>query len=251
MIANLDTMIDPRSIAPGEPSRPGVRLITFDLDGTLVDTAREIAEAANRTLHHMGLPRRELPDVTRLIGHGTRELMRGLLAQAVEAGDVRAQDLDLDAIMRSFEGHYQDTTGTDSRLYPGCLEGLTRLRDAGIQMACVTNKEHRFAVKVLQASGLSTFFRLVIGGDSLAQKKPHAAVIEYCLHALSVPQSQTAHLGDSSIDVDTARRAGVAAWAVPYGYNGGQPIEASRPDILFPGIDAVADHVLSEAAKAA
>lgn len=251
MTANLDTMIDPRPIAPGEPSRPGVRLITFDLDGTLVDTAREIAEAANRTLHHMGLPRRELPDVTRLIGHGTRELMRGLLAQAVEAGDVRAQDLDLDAVMRSFEGHYQDTTGTDSQLYPGCLEGLTRLRDAGIQMACVTNKEHRFAVKVLQASGLSTFFRLVIGGDSLAQKKPHAAVIEYCLHALSVPQSQTAHLGDSSIDVDTARRAGVAAWAVPYGYNGGQPIEASRPDILFPGIDAVADHVLSEDAKAA
>lgn len=229
----------------------GVRLITFDLDGTLVDTAREIAEAANRTLQQIGLPRRPLADVTRLIGHGTRELMRGLLAQAVEAGDARGEDLDLNAIMQRFEGHYHDTTGTDSQLYPGCLEGLVRLRDSGVQMACVTNKEHRFAVRVLQSTGLSGFFRVVIGGDSLAQKKPHAAVIQYCLDALAVPQSQAAHLGDSSIDVDTARRAGVAAWAVPYGYNGGQPIETSHPDAIFPGVDAVADHVLSTAAKAA
>ncbi|HIV70197.1 MAG TPA: HAD-IA family hydrolase [Candidatus Aquabacterium excrementipullorum] len=241
-------MTDPRA---SRPAPLCVRLITFDLDGTLVDTASEIAEAANRTLHEIGLPRRPLPDVTRLIGHGTRELMRGLLAQAVEAGAARAEALDLDAIMRRFESHYHDTTGTDSQLYPGCLEGLTRLRDAGIQMACVTNKEHRFAVRVLQSTGLSGFFRLVVGGDSLAQKKPHPAVIEYCLEALAVPQSQAAHLGDSSIDVDTARRAGVAAWAVPYGYNGGQPIEASHPDIVFPGVDAVADHVLSVAAKAA
>lgn len=241
-------MTDP---CPGNAVPHSVRLITFDLDGTLVDTAREIAEAANRTLAQTGLPLRALPDVTRLIGHGTRELMRGLLAQAVEAGDARAEDVDFEAIMQCFEGHYHDTTGTDSRLYPGCLEGLTRLRDAGIQMACVTNKEHRFAVRVLQATGLSAFFRLVVGGDSLAQKKPHAVVIQYCLDALAVPQSQAAHLGDSSIDVDTARRAGVAAWAVPYGYNGGMPIEASHPDVLFPGIDAVADHVLSVAAKAA
>lgn len=241
-------MTDPRSSTALPHS---IRLITFDLDGTLVDTASEIAEAANRTLEAFKLPRRAVPDVSRLIGHGTRELMRGLLAQAVEAGDAKAEALDFESIMLCFDGHYDDTTGTESRLYAGCLEGLTRLRDAGVQMACVTNKEHRFAVKVLQVTGLAGFFRLVIGGDSLAQKKPHAAVIQYCLEALAVPQSQAAHLGDSSIDVDTARRAGVAAWAVPYGYNGGQPIEASHPDVLFPGIDAVADHVLSVAAKAA
>lgn len=223
-----------------------IKLITFDLDGTLVDTASEIAEAANRTLHEVGLPRRAVAEVTHFIGHGTRELMRGLLAKALDEGHDLVERLNIDQMMQRFEGHYQDTTGTDSRLYPGCLSGLERLRDAGIGMACVTNKEHRFAVRVLEVTGLAPFFKLVIGGDSLAQKKPHPMVIDYCLDAMGVDQCESAHLGDSSIDVETARRAKVAAWAVPYGYNGGQPIEASGPDGLFASVDEVADHVLMD-----
>jgi phosphoglycolate phosphatase len=222
-------------------------LITFDLDGTMVDTASEIAEAANRTLSDLGLPRRPVGEVTCLIGHGTRELMRGLLEQAVAAGYADLVNaLDTEAVMHCFEGHYQDTTGTESRLYPGCLNGLQRLRSAGIKLACVTNKEIRFAHRVLEVTGLAEFFPIVIGGDSLAQKKPHPQVIDHCLDALSVDQSRAAHVGDSSIDVDTARRAGVAAWAVPYGYNGGMAIEASSPDHLFATIDHIADHVLAE-----
>ena len=224
---------------------PSIQLITFDLDGTMVDTASEIAEAANRTLHEIGLPRRPVAEVAHHIGHGTRELMKGLLAEARTAGHAAQAALDLDVVMGRFEQHYHDTTGTDSRLYPGCLSGLQRLRDAGIQLACVTNKEYRFAARVLEVTGLAPFFRLVIGGDSLTQKKPHPLVIEYCLDALAVDQSRAAHVGDSSIDVDTARRAGVAAWAVPYGYNGGQAIETSGPDGLFASIDQLADHVLS------
>lgn len=222
------------------------RLITFDLDGTMVDTAAEIAEAANRTLREIGLPTRPLGEVTVLIGHGTRELMRGLLAQAREAGHTQVDLLDADAVMACFERHYHDTTGTDSRLYPGCLEGLQRLRDAGVHLACVTNKEIRFARRVLEVTGLASFFGIVIGGDSLVEKKPHPLVIDHCLDALSVDQSQAAHVGDSSIDVDTARRAGVRAWAVPYGYNGGRAIETAQPDGLFASIDHIADHVLSD-----
>ena len=223
-----------------------ISLITFDLDGTMVDTASEIAEAANRTLADIGLPRRPLGDVTCLIGHGTRELMRGLLAQARAAGHAELVDkLDSEQVMHCFEGHYQATTGTDSQLYPGCLSGLQRLRAAGIKLACVTNKEIRFAERVLEVTGLAEFFPIVIGGDSLAWKKPDPLVINHCLEALSVDQSRAAHVGDSSIDVDTAKRAGVAAWAVPYGYNGGQPIETSEPDHLFATIDHIADHVLA------
>jgi phosphoglycolate phosphatase len=222
-----------------------IQLITFDLDGTMVDTAAEIAEAANRTLAEIGLPRRPLGDVTKLIGHGTRELMKGLLKQAKESGEAKVDTLDVEAVMHCFEGHYNDTTGTDSRLYPGCLEGLERLHAAGVKLACVTNKEIRFAERVLEVTGLSAFFPIVLGGDSLAEKKPHPLVIEYCLGALNVDKSQAAHVGDSSIDVETAQRAGVAAWAVPYGYNGGQPIEASQPDGVFTDIARIADHVLT------
>jgi len=229
-----------------------ITLITFDLDGTLVDTAGEIAEAANRTLVDIGLPSRPLGDVTRLIGHGTRELMKGLLSQAHQAGQgVVVDRLDIEQVMQCFEGHYHATTGTDSRLYPGCLEGLVRLRDAGVQMSCVTNKEHRFAEQVLAVTNLAPFFRLLVGGDSLAQKKPHPLVIEHCLKAHGVVPSQAAHVGDSSIDVQTARRAGVAAWALPYGYNGGQPIEASAPDAVFASIDHIADLVLNQQRAAA
>lgn len=223
-----------------------IQLITFDLDGTMVDTAAEIAEAANRTLAEIGLPRRPLGDVTKLIGHGTRELMKGLLKQAREAGQEKVVDaLDVQSVMHCFERHYNDTTGTDSQLYPGCLDGLERLRAAGVKLACVTNKELRFAERVLEVTGLSAFFPIVLGGDSLAEKKPHPLVIEYCLGALNVDKSQAAHVGDSSIDVETAQRAGVAAWAVPYGYNGGQPIEASLPDGVFTDIARIADHVLN------
>src|SRR3989338_8836319 len=115
-----------------------IQLITFDLDGTMVDTAAEIAEAANRTLAEIGLPRRPLGDVTKLIGHGTRELMKGLLKQAKEAGEAKVYNLDVEAVMHCFEGHYNDTKGTNSQLYPGCLEGLERLRTAGVRLACVT-----------------------------------------------------------------------------------------------------------------
>ncbi len=222
-----------------------IELITFDLDGTMVDTASEIAEAANRTLRDIGLPTRPVGEVTCLIGHGTRELMLGLLRQARQSGwSDHVDGLDIEAVMRCFEGHYHDTTGTDSRLYPGCKAGLERLRAAGIKLACVTNKEIRFARRVLEVTGLSEFFAIVIGGDSMTQKKPHPLVIEHCLDGFGVTAKQAAHVGDSSIDVDTARRAGVAAWALPYGYNGGQAIETAEPDKLFASIDQIAEHVL-------
>ncbi|MGE5451487.1 MAG: phosphoglycolate phosphatase [Acidobacteriota bacterium] len=226
-----------------------ITCITFDLDGTLVDTAREIAEAANRTLQALGLPRRDTSDVTQLIGHGTRELMMGLLKQAAESAQGEARQhierLDREAVMHCFEQHYGDTTGTDSQLYPGVATGLDQLRQAGIRMACVTNKELRFATRVLEVTGLSTYFPIVIGGDSLPQKKPDPSVIQYCLDALNVDQWNAAHVGDSSIDVETARRAGVAAWAMPYGYNGGRPIEDARPDHVFQTLADVACHVLA------
>jgi phosphoglycolate phosphatase len=217
-----------------------IELITFDLDGTLVDSAREIAEAANRTLQDFGVPVCSAATITATIGHGTRELMKDLLALA--GADMA--HMPVDEVMACFARHYNDTTGTDSQLYPGCLVGLQRLQDAGIQMACVTNKEFVFAERVLALSGLKAFFPLLIGGDSLADKKPNPLVIAHCLQAFGVSKQAAAHVGDSSIDVETAKRAGVQAWAVPYGYNRGQAIETASPDRIFADINTVADWVL-------
>jgi phosphoglycolate phosphatase len=219
-------------------------LVSFDLDGTLVDTAEEIAEAANRALASHGITRRPAEDITRLIGAGTRELMLRLLAQCYLDDTTLALRVHTDDVLASMDRHYQATTGTSATPYAGCVQTLTELRAKGVRLACVTNKELRHAQRVLQVTRLDAWFDLVIGGDSLPEKKPSASVLRHVASVLGVPMTRMAHVGDSAIDVAAARNAGVAAWAVPYGYNGGVPVAESKPDRLFQSLVEVAEHVL-------
>lgn len=218
-------------------------LISFDLDGTLVDTADEIAEAANRCLDELGLPRWPVPAIVAFIGHGTRELMRQLLAAVEAASPGATAGLDEAEVFEIFDLHYAQTTGTTARPYPGAEALLEQLRDAGLRLACVTNKEQRHAERVLAVTRLDGYFSMLIGGDTLPVKKPHNGVLAHVLRHHGVSADEAAHVGDSSIDVESARNAGVRAWAVPHGYNAGVPIEDSNPDRLFPNLPAIADEV--------
>ncbi|WP_297899817.1 HAD-IA family hydrolase [Metallibacterium sp.] len=223
-----------------------IEVLSFDLDGTLVDTGGEIAAAVNDTLRDFALAPRAQAEIEALIGAGTRELMRRLLARV----DPR-QRLHEPAVLRRFEQHYAAHAGGAAQPYPGCVETLRQLRAADVRLACVTNKEQRHARRVLEACALTPYFTLLIGGDTLPFKKPDARVLRHVVTALGSVPARAAHVGDSETDLVAARSAGVADWAVPWGYNAGTPIAQARPTRLFDSFAAIAAAALASSAAPA
>ena len=136
--------------------------LSFDLDGTLVDTAGEIARAANLTLGEFGVPAQPQALITRLIGGGSRQLMLTLLAHVLLERPMRVARLPTEEVLASFERHYSAVAGTVARPFAGCVPMLQRLHDAGVRLACITNKEGRYAAQVLQGTRLDGYFDLVI-----------------------------------------------------------------------------------------
>lgn len=216
-------------------------LILFDLDGTLIETAPEIADAVNDTLAAFDRAAVTQQQVNDWIGHGTRELLIQALAFAdgVDAQAVRTSPT-FAAIESVFGVHYEQRCGTRSHLYPGVRLMLEALKSAGVKLAVVTNKEDRYTRVVLDAHQLMPLFHRVISGDTLAVKKPHPAAVDDCLMRFGVARERALFVGDSSIDVATARNAGIAVWALTYGYNMGQPIEDSRPNRVISDFSALA-----------
>jgi phosphoglycolate phosphatase len=210
-------------------------LILFDLDGTLVETAPEIADAVNDTLRCFDLPEVTQQQVNDWIGHGTRELLvQALVDSGGTPEEVRHGEL-LARILPVYDGFYRQRCGTRSQLYPGVRETLTALRAQGVKLAVVTNKEGRYTQVVMDVHQLTPLFDAVVSGDTLSTRKPDPAGVAQCLAKFGVSADRALFVGDSSIDVATARNAGVPVWLLPYGYNMGQPIQGCAPDRVISG----------------
>lgn len=230
-------------MSPAIPQK--VELVLFDLDGTLVETGPEICDAVNGTLQALQLPRAALDDVERWIGHGTECLLLQALAHATGTTTAAVVGSGLwRAAQPHFAIEYERRCGTTSRLYPHAREVLTALGERGVHRALVTNKEQRFTQPVLRRHGLRPLLDRVVCGDTLPTRKPGPAGVQACLQAFDVPASRAVFVGDSSIDVATARNAGIAAWALTHGYNMGEPIAASHPDRVLDGLRCILDSVL-------
>lgn len=227
-----------------------VELVSFDLDGTLVHTAPAIAEAANRALESHGIAPRTLAEITSLIGDGTRTLIFKLLARAFLEQPSLADSVRPDDVLDGMERHYAVTAATSALPYGGCHDALALLRAGGVRLACVTNKELRHATRVLRAARLDRCFDLVVAGDSLEHRKPHPGVLRHVAARLGASTDRCAHVGDSACDVEAARAAGVAAWAVSHGYGAGAGLLEARPHRMFENLLQVAAHALAAAPHA-
>lgn len=191
------------------------RTVLIDLDGTLVDSAPDIVEAASRMVKELGVPPLPFEMVRGFIGNGVPTLVRRVLAAAALAPTVderRAQEL--------FHRHYEATNGRFGKVFAGVTEGIDALRQAGYRLACVTNKPQAPAAVLLALSGLAPHFEVVVAGDSIAQMKPHPAPLLHACRAMGTDPALCVLVGDSGVDVAAALAAPMPVYIVRYGYPG-------------------------------
>ena len=186
----------------------GVRALIFDLDGTLIDSKLDLALAVNATLAEMGCGPLAHEQIFGYVGQGAPMLIR----RALGGG---SSDEDSQRALEFFLGYYRAHMLDNTVTYPGVREGLAQL--AGLQMAVLTNKPVRISRAILEGLGLGGYFRYIYGGNSFERKKPDPMGVERLLADFELAPREAMVVGDSEIDVLTARNAGTWACGVTYG----------------------------------
>ena len=208
--------------------------VIIDLDGTMVDTLGDFAEALNRMLCDLELPPIAAQHIERMVGKGSEHLLRSVLNHVLEHMGKAPTAIEIEALYAhawpSYQRHYLAINGHYARVYPGVEAGLQALRHAGLRLACLTNKPTSFALPLLRAKGLEGYFEQVFGGDSFDKKKPDPLPLLKTCEALQTAPARTLMVGDSSNDAQAARAAGCPVVLVTYGYNHGLPAQAVDAD---------------------
>jgi len=201
---------------------PPVRAFLFDLDGTLIDSKLDLVNSVNFMLGEMKRETLPLEVVASHIGHGAPRLVADVLGAASTEAQRKCG-------LEIFLAHYQQHSLDATRAYPGVAEGLQALE--GRPMAVLTNKPAKMSVEILEALGLLKYFRAVYGGDSFEKKKPDPAGARIILKELDARPDEAAMVGDSDVDMQTARNAGTLAIGVNYGF--GRHNAAAYPADLY------------------
>lgn len=197
---------------------PPPSLIVFDLDGTLIDSAADLAAAINAMLARFGAQPLSVPEVRRMVGDGVATLVARALAAR------RCGHADPDEAARLFMGHYEAGATSLTTAFPGAAQALQALRAADIPLAVCTNKPAGITSDILDSLGLAKYFGRVIGGDSLPFRKPDPRVLLALLEAFAVRPEGALLVGDSEVDAATARAADVPFVLMKHGYRRG-PVE--------------------------
>jgi len=212
---------------------PPLHGVLIDLDGTLMDTAPDLAAAANRMRADFGLPPLPLDRIAAFVGKGAEVLVHRALTDDLNG---RA---DAQAFARgrtSFYTHYHAENGLQAIVFERVPQALAQLRERGLKIACVTNKPKEFTIPLLEKMGLARYFDAVVAGDEVAEKKPHPALLLEACRRLQLRPIEVMLIGDSVNDAQAARAAGCSCVLVETGYNEGEGVASLAG---APGLDAI------------
>ena len=207
-------------------------VLLFDLDGTLVDSAPDLALALNRTLRDLNKPQYEEQVIRRWVGTGAKVLIEQALSASLKTGEKLNSALVNDALAL-FIKHYQNCLCVHSTLYQDVKKSLRMLKSLGYRLAVITNKNTSFTQPILKSLGINDFFEVLICGDTLVQKKPHPAQLHYALEQLDASAEQCVMIGDSKNDILAAKAANIDCVGLTYGYNYGEDISKYQPNWCF------------------
>jgi phosphoglycolate phosphatase len=228
---SLSAIADTPSVTGGFPLP--VKAVMIDLDGTLLDTAADLAAAANSMLRELGKNEQPLETIQSYIGKGIQKLVKRSLTGSLD-GEPGVELLE--RAMPIYEREYAKTLCVNTRPYPGVLDGLNVLREAGFHLACVTNKAEAFTLPLLRAAGLAEYFDITLSGDSLPRKKPDPMPLLHACSHFNILPSEMLLIGDSLNDAQAARAAGCHIFCVPYGYNEGRDVRELDCDAVVESV---------------
>lgn len=203
------------------------RAVLFDMDGTLVHTAPDIAAALNAALCKNGLAPIDPARIADLVGKGAQILVkRALSVQGIDDAQLATR------VFADYVTEYGSRIGREGHAFPGAAECLRQLHENGFKLGVVTNALQRFAEATLAHYGLAKYLSIIVGGDRTATPKPHPAPMWFACRTLGVATKEALMIGDSVNDVAAARAAGCSVICVPHGYNEGRPASELDCEII-------------------
>lgn len=208
-----------------------VDLIIFDLDGTLVDSRQDIANAVNFTLSYLGLKRKSKEEISSYIGGGVEDLIRKSLGHKGGLLLKKAQS--------NFERYYRRHSTDNSVLYPNVKEALEYFKAK--RKVVVTNRKYEFSILALKALSICNFFEGVIGGDDLGCQKPSSCPLDKIIRDLDINREKTIIVGDMDIDISAGKKAGIATCGVTYGIGKKEDVIKARPDFIIDDVIRLKD----------
>ena len=212
-------------------------LVMFDLDGTLIDSGRDICTAVNLMRKDYGLAPLPCPTVIGYVGDGIRQLVKRSL---------RRHAVDLEEATRVCARHYRAHLHDRTTLYPGVRDGLRRLRRAGYRLAVISNKPRAACRKILRHFRIAPLFSVVLGGGDTQRLKPHPEPLRAALRQTRTDAKRSWMVGDHKTDLEAARRAHVRSIFLPHGLGVRGGLQPTR---VFRSFRTMADFLVSEAAR--